>query len=166
MKTTKHAIPALILAAMVMGSVACSPATDSATPGTATSGAAATDTPATAEASSAASSAASSMAAAPTAEPSAGTSMSESAEAAPAEDAMITITDFEYQMPDSIAPGAEVTVTNEDTAPHTVTADGKGDFNVEVGPGESVTFTAPEKAGEYPVICTYHPQMSATMIMG
>ncbi|WP_167133618.1 cupredoxin domain-containing protein [Arthrobacter sedimenti] len=164
MKTTKHAVPALILAAMVMGSVACSPATDTA--GTSTSGAAATDTPATAQASSAAASSAASSMAAPTAEPSAGTGMSESAEAAPAEEAMITITDFEYKMPDSIAPGAEVTVTNEDTAPHTVTADGKGEFNVEVGPGETVTFTAPEEAGEYPVICTYHPKMSATLVIG
>lgn len=150
MKTTKHALPALVLAAVVMGSVACSPAADTPGPDTASSAAAAptaAQTPAS------------------TAEASAGAGMSESAEAAPAEEAMITIADFEYQMPDSIAPGAEVTVINEDDAPHTVTAEGEEEFDVEVGPGETVTFTAPEEAGEYEVMCTYHPEMSGTLVI-
>ncbi len=146
MRSTKHAVPALILAGVVMGSAACSSAADApADP---------------------VSSAASAPTAAPTAGPSTGASMSSSAEAAPAEEAMITIVDFEYQIPESIAPGAEVTVTNEDDAPHTVTADGGGDFNVEVGPGETVTFTAPEETGDYAVICTYHPEMSGTLVIG
>ncbi len=79
---------------------------------------------------------------------------------------MITIADFEYQMPESIAPGAEVTIINEDSAPHTVTAGGDGEFDVEVGAGETVSFTAPEEAGEYEVICTYHPEMSGTLVIG
>ncbi|WP_258069925.1 cupredoxin domain-containing protein [Arthrobacter sp. SX1312] len=92
--------------------------------------------------------------------------MSGSADAAPAEEAVITIADFEYQMPESIAPGAEVTIINEDSAPHTVTAGGDGEFDVEVGAGETVSFTAPEEAGEYEVICTYHPEMSGTLVIG
>ncbi len=166
MKTTQHVLPALVLAAaVVMGTVACSSTTeapavkastaqtqpaDTATSAAATPTTAPTATPSTA----------------PTAEASAGAGMSESAEAAPAEEAVITIVDFEYQMPDSIAPGAEVTVVNEDDAPHTVTAEGEGAFDVEVGPGETVTFTAPDEAGEYEVICTYHPEMSGTLVIG
>ncbi|WP_219816160.1 cupredoxin domain-containing protein [Arthrobacter sp. B1805] len=156
MKTTKHALPALVLAAaVVMGSAACSSTAETPAADTASSAAAAPTTAPTAASS-----------AAPTAEASAGAGMAESADAAPAEEAMITIADFEYQMPDSIAPGAEVTVINEDDAPHTVTAEGGGEFDVEVGPGETVTFMAPEEAGEYEVICTYHPEMSSTLVIG
>lgn len=159
MKTTKHALPALVLAVMVMGSVACSPSTD--TPSTEAS---AVETPAAEPGNSA--TAAPTMA--PTMAPSAGSSAgtSESADAAPAEEAMITIADFEYEIPESIAPGAEVTVVNDDDAPHTVTAESEGGFDVEVGPGETVTFTAPEEPGEYQVICTYHPEMSGTLVIG
>lgn len=97
----------------------------------------------------------------------AGTPASGSAsdEAEPAEEAMITIKDFEYEMPDTIAPGAMVTVINEDDAPHTVTAEDDGGFDVDVPPGETVTFTAPEEPGEYAVICTYHPEMSGTLVI-
>ncbi|WP_199279205.1 cupredoxin domain-containing protein [Arthrobacter sp. CAN_A2] len=109
---------------------------------------------------------ASAAAAAPSAEASAGAGMSASADAAPAEEAVITIADFEYEMPDSIAPGAEITVINDDDAPHTVTADGGGEFNVNVPAGETVTFTAPDKAGEYKVICTFHPEMSGMLVIG
>ncbi len=144
MKTTKNAVPKLMLAALVLTSVACSPAEE--TP--------AAETPAV--------EATTSAAPAPTAE--GGTSAP--AEAAPAEEAIITIVDFEYQVPETIAPGAEVTVINEDDAPHTVTADGDGDFDVELAGGETVTFTAPEEAGEYSIICTYHPEMAGTMIVG
>ncbi|MBG6226453.1 plastocyanin [Arthrobacter sp. CAN_A2] len=87
------------------------------------------------------------------------------AEAAPAEEAMITIKDFDYDMPESIAPGATVTVINEDDAPHTVTAKDDGGFDVDVPAGETATFTAPEEAGDYEVICTYHPQMSGTLVI-
>lgn len=147
MKTTKRALSALVLAGVVMGSVACSPTPE--TPA---------ETPAAGTASAAA--------AAPSTEASASAGMSGSADAAPAEEAVITIADFKYQMPESIALGAEITVINDDDAPHTVTADGDGEFDVEVGPGETVTFTAPEEAGEYQVICTFHPQMSGTLVIG
>lgn len=147
MKTAKHALSALALAAAVMGSTACTPEDTSTT-----------DAPDGAMVSSAA--------AAPTTEASTNGGGSSSADASPAEEAIITIADFEYQMPETIAPGAEVTVVNEDEAPHTVTADSDGDFDVEVGPGETVTFTAPETAGQYAVICTYHPQMSGTLVIG
>lgn len=81
------------------------------------------------------------------------------------EDVMVTISEFEYDVPESIAPGATVTVVNEDSAPHTVTAEGDGGFDVEAAAGETVTFTAPEEAGEYEIICTYHPEMSGTLVV-
>ncbi|MCU1388958.1 MAG: hypothetical protein JWL72_2296 [Ilumatobacteraceae bacterium] len=57
--------------------------------------------------------------------------------------------------------GQEITVTNDDTAPHTVTAD-DGSFNVKVAPGTSATFTVP-KAGTYAIHCTVHPNMKSSI---
>lgn len=91
----------------------------------------------------------------------------EASSSAPAatEEVVITIRDFQYEVPESVAPGATVTVINEDAAPHTVTAQDDGGFDAMAAGGEKVTFTAPEAPGEYPIICTYHPQMSATLVV-
>lgn len=88
-----------------------------------------------------------------------------SSESAAAKEVVITIRDFQYELPGRIAPGATVTVINEDAAPHTVTAQDGGGFDAIAAGGETVTFTAPEEPGEYPIICTYHPQMSATLVV-
>lgn len=91
------------------------------------------------------------------------------ASSAPAQDpsgtATITITGFAYEVPDSIEPGATVTVINKDSAPHTVTAKDKGGFDVEVDGGKTVTFNAPAEPGEYGIICTFHPNMSGTLVV-
>ncbi|KRF09418.1 hypothetical protein ASH00_00775 [Arthrobacter sp. Soil782] len=68
-------------------------------------------------------------------------------------------------MPDSVPAGAEITVVNEDTAPHTVTTTETEDFDAIVQGGETVTFTAPSEPGEYPFICTYHPNMTGTLVV-
>ncbi|WP_435202785.1 cupredoxin domain-containing protein [Janibacter sp. GS2] len=68
-------------------------------------------------------------------------------------------------MPDSIPAGAEISVTNSDDVGHTVTADSGDTFDESVPPGETVTFTAPEKAGEFPFHCTPHPDMTATLVV-
>ncbi|MBG6185578.1 plastocyanin [Arthrobacter sp. CAN_A214] len=145
----RYGISALMLAGLLTGTTACGSDAESST----------------SEATSAASEAAAPESAAATTGAGTSATGSASAEAAPAEEAIITITDFEYEMPETIAPGAEVTVTNEDDAPHTVTAEDDGGFDVDVPAGETVTFTAPEEAGEYAVICTYHPEMSATLVI-
>ncbi|MHA7181353.1 cupredoxin domain-containing protein [Arthrobacter sp. MDB2-24] len=137
----RYGISVLMFAAAITGTTACGSDTE----------------PSTAGATSAATAPASAAATA-----GAGTST----EAAPAEEATITIADFEYVMPATIAPGATVTVINEDDAPHTVTAKDEGGFDVDVSGGETVTFTAPDEAGEYAVICTYHPAMSGTLVVG
>jgi plastocyanin len=78
--------------------------------------------------------------------------------------AVITIKDFEYGAPLTVAPGAVVTVTNMDAAGHTVTADQGNAFDVDVrGGGGTATFTAPSAPGSYPYHCTYHSNMRGTL---
>ncbi|WP_458115522.1 cupredoxin domain-containing protein [Arthrobacter sp. D2-10] len=86
-------------------------------------------------------------------------------EEAPAEEIVITIRNFEYEMPETVPAGAEITVVNEDTAPHTVTTTETEDFDAIVQGGETTTFTAPSEAGEYPFFCTYHPNMTGTLVV-
>lgn len=78
---------------------------------------------------------------------------------------VIVISDFAYQVPDSVAPGATVTIRNEDDQGHTVTSDDESTFDVNVGPGQEVTFTVPEEPGEYPFFCRPHPNMTATLVV-
>lgn len=80
-----------------------------------------------------------------------------------AKTATITIKDFKYSGPSSVAPGTKVTVKNADTSAHTVTADKGGAFDVTVAPGKSGTFTAPDSAGSTPFHCTYHADMHGTL---
>ena len=82
----------------------------------------------------------------------------------PAEEIVITIFGFTFDVPESIPPGAEVTVVNEDSSYHTVTSD-QGTFDVGARQGEPVTFTAPDEPGEYPFHCTPHPNMTATLVV-
>lgn len=81
------------------------------------------------------------------------------------DDLVIVIEDFEYEVPDSVAPGAEITVRNEDGVGHTVTADEGAAFDVIVGPGEEVTFMVPDEPGDYPFHCTPHPNMTDTLVV-
>ena len=84
---------------------------------------------------------------------------------ATAEEVVIIISDFAFEVPDSVPAGATITVVNEDSSFHTVTAD-DGAFDQDAPGRESVTFTAPEEPGEYPFHCTPHPNMTATLVVG
>ncbi len=75
----------------------------------------------------------------------------------------ISIKDYVYSGPDSVSAGATVTVTNEDDVAHTVTSDDGSSFDVNVPAGETATFTAPDKAGDFAYHCTYHGNMTATL---
>jgi len=75
----------------------------------------------------------------------------------------IVISDFKYTLPGTFAPGEQVTVRNNDTAEHTVTADTGDLFDVEIKAGETATFTAPGQPGTFAFHCTYHPNMVGTL---
>lgn len=64
----------------------------------------------------------------------------------------------------TVSAGATVTVRNDDSTAHTVTADGAKVFDTgDVDPGATSTFKAPAKPGSYPYICTLHPFMEGTL---
>ena len=60
--------------------------------------------------------------------------------------------------------GTQITWTNKDSAPHTVTADDRSFDSGTLNQGESFTFqfTTP---GTFAYICTIHPSMQATIIV-
>ena len=76
----------------------------------------------------------------------------------------VTITNFMYSpMHLTVAPDATVTVTNKDSATHTLTATG-GQFNTgNIAQNQTKTFTAPTKAGTYDYICNIHQFMMGTI---
>jgi len=95
------------------------------------------------------------------------TSSSTSAQPTPtATPVLVTIKDFAFS-PNmvTIPVGGSVTFKNLDTAAHTAT-DSQGAFdsgNLDTGKSFTYTFT---KAGTYKYVCTYHPSMRATIVVG
>ena len=92
-------------------------------------------------------------AASPAASPSAGSAAS------------VTIKDFAFAPPElSIDAGSTVTWTNEDSTPHTATAE-DGSFDTgRIDPGSSASHTF-DTPGSYPYICAFHPTMHGTVIV-
>ncbi|MBB4945269.1 plastocyanin [Kitasatospora gansuensis] len=83
----------------------------------------------------------------------------------PAAAVQVTIKEFTFG-PDkfTVSPGAKVTVVNEDSTAHTLTATGKGGFDSgTIGGGKTATFTAPTAPGSYPFICSLHQFMKGTL---
>ncbi|MGQ0609230.1 MAG: cupredoxin domain-containing protein [Chloroflexota bacterium] len=85
------------------------------------------------------------------------------------ETATVEIANFAYAQPDiTISAGTEVTFTNLDSAPHTVTAGTDDDPMTDVfdsgllQQGESFTFVFDEP-GEYAYFCDRHPPMQGTV---
>jgi len=77
----------------------------------------------------------------------------------------IEIKDFKYAGTLTVKPGEEVAVKNVDTAPHTVTDKAKAFDTGKIDGGASGKFTAPDKAGSYPITCIFHPNMAGTLIV-
>ncbi len=75
----------------------------------------------------------------------------------------VTISGFDYQLPDRVPPGATIAVTNEDDVLHTFTMRGAGGGGVP--PGQTVEFSAPQRPGEYAVVCYFHSAMSSTLVV-
>jgi plastocyanin len=81
--------------------------------------------------------------------------------------ASIDIVDFKYAPARvEVAPGARVTFTNRDRAPHTATATGApGRFDtgtLRQGERDAVTLTRP---GTYDYVCELHPFMKASIVV-
>ena len=77
----------------------------------------------------------------------------------------ITISNFMFSpMSMTVKPGATISVTNKDSATHTLTASGPGGFNTgNISHNQTKTFTAPTKPGTYQYICNIHQYMMGTI---
>jgi plastocyanin len=64
-----------------------------------------------------------------------------------------------------VAAGTEVTWTNDDQAPHTVTADGGGFDSGTLEPGDTFS-VAVEGNGPVTYACMIHPEMTGTIVVG
>jgi plastocyanin len=77
----------------------------------------------------------------------------------------ISISNFMYSpMSLTVKPGATISVTNKDSATHTLTASGPGGFNTgDITDNQTKTFKAPTKPGTYQYICNIHQYMMGTI---
>ena len=76
----------------------------------------------------------------------------------------IVISNMSYTVPPSVSPGQQVTVVNNDSSNHTVTADANNLFDIRVsGGGGKESFTAPTAPGTYPFHCKYHANMHGVL---
>jgi plastocyanin len=89
----------------------------------------------------------------------------DAAETSTSSAATLTIANMSFGAPLTVAPGAQITVKNDDTAEHSVTSQTEGQFDVHVDGGEQGTLTAPTAPGEYAFHCVYHPSMTGTLIV-
>jgi plastocyanin len=79
--------------------------------------------------------------------------------------AKITIASHSFGDPITVPPGAQISVTNNDSAEHSVTSDTASVFDVEIAGNADGSFTAPTEPGSYSFHCTYHPSMHGTLIV-
>jgi plastocyanin len=76
----------------------------------------------------------------------------------------ITIKDFAFSPANfTVAPGATVSVTNNDGVAHTLTSTKQVFDSGNIAPGQTVSFTAPMTPGRYPYLCTIHPFMTGNL---
>ncbi|MDX6244841.1 MAG: hypothetical protein QOE76_2564 [Frankiales bacterium] len=76
----------------------------------------------------------------------------------------VTMGNFQYAMPESVAPGARIAIFNADTVGHTLTIASAG-IDVVVEGGRYGYLTAPGTPGSYQVTCDYHADMVATLVV-
>jgi len=77
----------------------------------------------------------------------------------------ITIAEFAYGDPLTVAPGALIRVVNEDSAEHDADAE-DGTFDTDLlAQGEELTFNAPDAEGTYALVCSNHSEMSGELIV-
>ena len=94
----------------------------------------------------------------------AATTAAPTAPTAPAAGATITIRDFSYAVPASVGAGVQVQVVNDDAEAHTLTL--RGGPSVVVPPrGAMVIFRAPTRTGTYEIVCDFHANMHAQLVV-
>jgi len=84
----------------------------------------------------------------------------------PAPTSSVQLADFEFA-PECIgaAKGDTIALENTGVTPHTFTVEGTDvDVNIKVGAGGEADLTG-VAAGAYAVTCTYHPQMTGTIVV-
>jgi plastocyanin len=84
------------------------------------------------------------------------------ADAPPSAVKTVTIADFEFGAPVTVAPGTTVTFTNTDSAPHNAVGDDFKTADLEWGERDTVTF---DQAGTYDYVCTFHPFMKGSIVV-
>jgi len=77
----------------------------------------------------------------------------------------INIDQFRFPGSMTVPVGAEVTVVNNDPDRHTVTSDRVGEFDVEIQPSSTASFTAPSEPGSYSFHCLYHSSMNGVLVI-
>jgi plastocyanin len=76
----------------------------------------------------------------------------------------VIIKSFAFNAPVA-RPGEAVSVRNDDSASHTVTAKAGGFKTSTIASGEQATFTAPDAPGTYAFFCAIHPSMTGTLVV-
>ena len=90
-------------------------------------------------------------------------SSSSSSSAAQSGDVAVEIKGFAFLPKDlTVDKGAKITWTNEDTTDHNVVANDDTFKSESLGQGDAFSYTA-DKAGTYEYVCTFHPNMTATL---
>ncbi len=79
---------------------------------------------------------------------------------------VITIKESTFTGDLTVAPGVTVTVRNEDTVAHTLTAADETFSTGTIDPGKSGTFVAPSGVGAHAIGCRQHPTMVGTLTVG
>jgi plastocyanin len=76
----------------------------------------------------------------------------------------LIIKNFAFHPADfTVAPGATITVTNEDSVDHTFTARNRAFNTGDIAPGQTVTVKAPTTPGTYPYLCLIHQFMTGVL---
>ena len=79
--------------------------------------------------------------------------------------AQVSIQAFTFTDVGPLQPGQELVVTNNDSVPHTLTAnDGSFDTGL-LQPGEQAVIAAPSSAGAFAFFCEVHPAMTGELVV-
>jgi len=79
-----------------------------------------------------------------------------------ATDVQVSIENFTFTSVGTLRPGQRIVVTNNDSVPHSLTAD-DGQFDTGLlQPGEQAAILAPPTPGDFSFFCAVHPAMTGS----